>query len=184
MKKIWYYIVINYIYGDFKGMVILGIDPGLAIVGWGAVEYNGGRFRTLGYDSIFTPAHTPTEDRLKTIFEQLSEILERYKPDAMSVEELFWNTNQKTGITVAEARGVILLAARLRNIPIYEYTPLQVKQAIVGYGRAEKKQVISMVTAFLKLPAPPKPDDTADALALAVCHAHTGASMLSKYYNK
>lgn len=165
-------------------MIILGIDPGLAIVGWGVVEYNGGRFCTLGYDSIFTPAHTPTEDRLKTIFDELSAILDKYKPDAVSIEELFWNTNQKTGITVAEARGVIILAARLRNIPIFEYTPLQVKQSIVGYGRAEKKQVITMVTAFLKLPAPPKPDDTADALAVAVCHAHTGASRLSQYYNK
>lgn len=163
-------------------MIILGIDPGLAIVGWGVVEYNGGRFRTLGYDSIFTPAHTLTEDRLKIIFDELSAILDKYKPDAVSVEELFWNTNQKTGITVAEARGVILLAARLRNIPIFEYTPLQVKQSIVGYGRAEKKQVIAMVTTFLKLPAPPKPDDTADALAVAVCHAHTGASRLSQYY--
>jgi crossover junction endodeoxyribonuclease RuvC len=108
--------------------------------------------------------------------------MEKYKPEVMAVEELFWNTNQKTGIVVAEARGVILLCAKQHGIPIVEYTPLQVKQAVVGYGRAEKKQVIAMVTALLKLPKPPKPDDTADALALAVCHANVGASPLSKYY--
>ena len=101
----------------------------------------------------------------------------------MAVEELFWNTNQTTGIRVSEARGVILLCATRLGVPIYEYTPLQVKQAIVGYGRAEKKQVISMVTMFLKLEKPPKPDDTADALAIAVCHAHSGASGLAKYFN-
>ncbi|MBR3639425.1 MAG: crossover junction endodeoxyribonuclease RuvC, partial [Clostridia bacterium] len=116
------------------------------------------------------------------IYDALCDIMEKYKPDAMAVEELFWNTNQKTGIVVAEARGVILLAAKKHSIPIFEYTPLQVKQAVVGYGRAEKKQVITMVTALLKLSKPPKPDDTADALALAVCHANVGASPLSKYY--
>jgi crossover junction endodeoxyribonuclease RuvC len=102
----------------------------------------------------------------------------------MAVEELFFNTNQKTGIIVAEARGVILLSAVENGVSLYEYTPLQVKQSVVGYGRAEKKQVISMVTMFLNLDAPPKPDDTADALALAICHAHCGASRLGQYYNK
>ena len=101
----------------------------------------------------------------------------------MSIEEIFWNTNQKTGIVVSEARGVILLAARIANVPIFEYTPLQVKQAIVGYGRAEKKQVITMVTAFLGLKEPPKPDDTADALAIAICHGHASASKLAQFYN-
>ena len=101
----------------------------------------------------------------------------------MAVEELFWNTNQTTGIRVAEARGVILCRAQKEGIKINEYTPLQVKQSVVGYGRAEKKQVITMVTMLLNLPAPPKPDDTADALAIAICHAHTGGSRLSKYYN-
>ncbi|MBQ9704001.1 MAG: crossover junction endodeoxyribonuclease RuvC, partial [Clostridia bacterium] len=112
----------------------------------------------------------------------MNTIIEKYKPDVMAIEELFWNTNQKTGISVAEARGVILLAAYKRGLQIYEYTPLQVKQAVVGYGRAEKKQVIMMVTSILKLAKPPKPDDTADALAIAICHGHAGSSPLGKYY--
>ena len=102
----------------------------------------------------------------------------------MAVEELFWNTNQKTGIVVAEARGVILLSAREAGIPIFEYTPLQVKQAIVGYGRAEKRQVIMMVTTFLGLKEPPKPDDTADAIALAICHGHNAGSKIAQLYNR
>ena len=165
-------------------MVILGIDPGLAIVGWGVIEYNGGRIRPIAYGSIQTPSTAKTEDRLVEIYGQMEKLIEKYKPDCLSVEELFWNTNQTTGIRVSEARGVILLSAAKKDIPIYEYTPLQVKQAVVGYGRAEKKQVISMVTMLLKLENPPKPDDTADALAVAVCHAHSGASRLADYYNK
>lgn len=165
-------------------MVILGIDPGLAIVGWGVIEYNGGRIRPIAYGSIQTSSTMKTEDRLVEIYGQMERLIEKYKPDCMSVEELFWNTNQTTGIRVSEARGVILLSAAKKSIPIYEYTPLQVKQAVVGYGRAEKKQVISMVTTLLKLPKPPKPDDTADALAVAVCHAHSGVSRLADYYNK
>ena len=161
---------------------ILGIDPGIAIVGWGVLDYANFKFRPVAYDSITTKAGLPVEERLSQIYTQLSEIIEKYKPEAMAVEELFWNTNQKTGIVVAEARGVILLCARRHGIPIFEYTPLQVKQAVVGYGRAEKKQVITMVTTLLGLPKPPKPDDTADALALAMCHGHVGASVLSKYY--
>ena len=112
------------------------------------------------------------------------EIIEKYRPDAMAIEELFFNTNVTTGIRVAEARGVILLAARQAGIEIQEYTPLQVKQAVVGYGRAEKKQVITMVTMLLGLAKPPKPDDTADALAIAICHAHSGGSRLANYFNK
>jgi len=161
---------------------ILGIDPGIAIVGWGVLDYANFKFKPVAYDSITTKAGLPVEERLSQIYTQLSEIIEKYKPEAMAVEELFWNTNQKTGIVVAEARGVILLCARQHGIPIFEYTPLQVKQAVVGYGRAEKKQVITMVTTLLGLPKPPKPDDTADALALAMCHGHVGASVLSKYY--
>ncbi len=111
----------------------------------------------------------------------MNELLRRFRPDAVAVEELFWNTNQTTGIRVAEARGVLLLAARQNLVSIYEYTPLQVKQAVVGYGRAEKKQVISMVTTLLELKAPPKPDDTADALALAICHANCASSALSAF---
>ncbi len=163
-------------------MRILGIDPGIAIVGWGVLDYANFKFNPVAYDSITTKAGLPVEERLSQIYTQLSEIITKYKPEAMAVEELFWNTNQKTGIVVAEARGVILLCARQHGIPIFEYTPLQVKQAVVGYGRAEKKQVITMVTTLLGLPKPPKPDDTADALALAMCHGHVGASVLSKYY--
>ena len=168
---------------EVNDIIILGIDPGLAIVGWGVIEYKGNKFKTLGYGSIQTPSTMKTEDRLVEIFDAMNKLIETYKPDCMAVEELFWNTNQTTGIRVSEARGVILLCATRLGVPIYEYTPLQVKQAIVGYGRAEKKQVISMVTMFLKLEKPPKPDDTADALAIAVCHAHSGASGLSKYFN-
>lgn len=165
-------------------MIILGIDPGYAIVGWGVIEYSGSKFKTLGYGSIQTPAGMPIVDRLMRIYKGIEEIIERYKPDHMAVEELFFNNNSKTAIVVAEARGIILLAAKLAGIEIAEYTPLQVKQAVVGYGRAEKKQVIIMVTSLLNLKEPPKPDDTADALAIAVCHAHSGCSRLASFYNK
>ncbi len=165
-------------------MIILGIDPGYAIVGWGVIEYSGSKFRTLAYGSIQTPAGMPTVERLEKIYDGMNEIIKKYKPEQMAVEELFFNTNSKTAIVVAEARGIILLAAKLSGVEIAEYTPLQVKQAVVGYGRAEKKQVITMVTSLLGLPAPPKPDDTADALAIAVCHAHSGCSRLALFYNK
>ena len=165
-------------------MIILGIDPGLAIVGWGVIDYQSSRFRTIAYGSVQTPAGTRTEERLKAIYEGVVQLIKEYHPDAMAIEELFFNTNITTGIRVAEARGVSLLAAEQAGITIQEYTPLQVKQAVVGYGRAEKKQVISMVTMLLGLPKPPKPDDTADALAIAICHAHCGGSRLANYYNK
>ena len=165
-------------------MIILGIDPGLAIVGWGVVEYRNSRFSTLAYGSLQMPAGMPTEERLQRIWEGMCELIERYHPDELSIEELFFNTNITTGIRVAEARGVILLAAQQKGLRIQEYTPLQVKQAVVGYGRAEKKQVITMVTMLLGLEKPPKPDDTADALALAICHAHSGGSRLASYYNQ
>ena len=165
-------------------MIILGIDPGYAIVGWGVLEYNGTKFKTLGYGSIQTPAGMPMIERLERIYLGMNEIIDKYKPDQMAVEELFFNTNSKTAIVVAEARGIILLAARLKGVKTFEYTPLQVKSSVVGYGRAEKKQVITMVTSMLSLPAPPKPDDTADALAIAVCHGHSGASRLAQYYNQ
>ena len=165
-------------------MVILGIDPGLAIVGWGVIDYSGSKFTTLGYGSIETPAHTDTESRLLLIYQGLSQIINKYRPEQMAVEELFFNTNITTGIRVAEARGVILMCAHQLGVKIFEYTPLQVKQAVVGYGRAEKKQVITMVTALLGLAKPPKPDDTAVALAIAVCHAHSGTSRLAQYYNQ
>lgn len=165
-------------------MIILGIDPGLAIVGWGVIEYSASRFKVLGYGSIETPAHTLTEERLLLINEGIKELIDTYHPEVIAVEELFFNTNITTGIRVAEARGVIIMQAHKLGVKIFEYTPLQVKQAVVGYGRAEKKQVISMVTRLLNLEKPPKPDDTADALAIAICHAHCGGSRLAEYFNK
>lgn len=164
-------------------MIILGIDPGLAIVGWGVISLENNRFHTLAYGAIRTPAKTKIEDRLMKIYRDMGRIIDRYRPTQMAIEELFFNTNTTTGIAVAEARGVLLLCARQKGLTVYEYTPLQVKQAVVGYGRAEKNQVISMVTSILQLPQPPKPDDTADALAIAICHAHTGGSKLQSFYN-
>ena len=164
-------------------MIILGIDPGLAIVGWGVLDYSGSKFRVIGYGSLHTPAGMKTEDRLAAIYQGMIQLIDTYHPEQIAVEELFFNTNITTGIRVAEARGVILLAGRQKNVALFEYTPLQVKQAVAGYGRADKKQVITMVTSLLRLKEPPKPDDTADALAIAVCHAHTGCSPLAAYYN-
>ena len=164
-------------------MVILGIDPGLAIVGWGVVDYAGGRFKTLGYGSIQTPAGTRTEERLALIYKQLNAIIDHFNPEEMAVEELFFTNNITTGIRVAEARGVILLCGQQKGLKIAEYTPPQVKQAVVGYGKAEKKQVMTMVTSILGLKEIPKPDDTADALAIAVCHGHSGASRIGQYFN-
>ena len=154
-------------------MRILGIDPGYAIVGVGVVDFEGNRFKVVDFGAITTNAGEDMFDRLKSIYDEAVEIIERTKPDAMAIEELFFNSNQKTAINVAQARGVLVLAAKNCGIPIYEYTPLQVKQAVVGYGRAEKAQVQQMTKAILNLDAVPKPDDTADALAIAICHAHS-----------
>lgn len=165
-------------------MVILGIDPGFAIVGWAVIESYRGGTRPLAFGAIRTPAHTDLEVRLLMIEEDLKTVIEKYKPDEMAIEELFFNTNTTTAIAVAEARGVILLTAHKMGLKIAEYTPLQVKQAVVGYGKAEKKQVIAMVTSILKLPAPPKPDDTADAVAIALCHSQCAGSAMGKYFNK
>ena len=165
-------------------MKIFGIDPGYAIVGWGMIDYKNSAFTTVAYGAVTTKAGVAPERRLKIIYEELDRLLKLYKPDAAAVEELFFNTNQKTAITVAEARGVIILACINNGVELFEYTPLQVKQSVVGYGRADKNQVITMTTRILGLKAAPKPDDTADALAIAVCHAHTGASRLGQFYNK
>ena len=164
-------------------MIILGIDPGLAIVGWGVIESVRGNIRPIAYGAITTPAHTDVEKRLLMIKKDLEEVINKYKPDEMAIEELFFNTNTTTAITVAEARGVILCTAHSLGVKISEYTPLQVKQAVVGYGKAEKGQVIAMVTSILKLPKPPRPDDTADAIAIAICHSHTSQSGMSGYFN-
>jgi crossover junction endodeoxyribonuclease RuvC len=164
-------------------MVILGIDPGFAIVGWGVIESKGGNLRPIAYGAITTPAHTDIEARLLMIQNDLETVINKYKPDEMAIEEIFFNTNITTGIAVAEARGVILCTAHKLGVKISEYTPLQVKQAVVGYGKAEKHQVISMVTSILKLPKPPKPDDTADAVAIAICHAQCSSSAMGRYFN-
>ncbi len=159
-------------------MIILGIDPGYAIVGYGVIEYLNNHFRVLDFGAITTRAHTDFNDRLLHIYSQLTNLIEIYSPDAMAIEKLFFNTNAKTAIDVAQARGVIILSARQHNVEIFEYTPLQVKQSVVGYGRAEKKQVQEMTRILLNLDKVPKPDDTADALAMAICHAHASGSAL------
>lgn len=160
-------------------MRILGIDPGYAIVGYGVLDYDKVSFTTVNYGAITTDSETPFDRRLKEIYDDMCSILDMFNPDCMSIEKLYFNTNTTTGIDVAQARGVIMLAAAQRNIPIYEYTPLQVKVAVTGYGRAEKHQMQEMTKNILHLKAVPKPDDTADALAIAICHGHTGASRLA-----
>lgn len=154
-------------------MRILGIDPGIAIVGFGVVDKNGNRYSTVEYGAITTPAHTPLENRLKTIYDEMTLLFANFRPDAMSVEELFFNNNAKTAIAVGQARGVIILSAVENGVPIYEYTPLQVKQALTGYGRASKMQIQQMMKSMLGLSEIPKPDDVADALAIAVCHGNS-----------
>ncbi len=161
-------------------MVILGIDPGYAIVGYGIIRYEKNRFQVLDFGAVTTPAGMGFPDRLKCIYEDLTYLFNKYNPDAMAIEKLFFNTNKKTAVDVAQARGVILLAAKMNGAECFEYTPLQVKQSVVGYGRAEKKQVQEMTKHLLGLSAVPKPDDTADALALALCHAHCSGSLFCR----
>lgn len=165
-------------------MRILGIDPGFATVGWAVLDSERGNLQPVAYGAITTPAHTNFESRLLMIKRDLETIIDRYSPTEMAIEELFFNTNITTGIAVAEARGVILCTAFERGLKISEYTPLQVKQAVVGYGKAEKQQVIAMVTSILKLKKPPKPDDTADAVAIAICHSQCAGSAIGKYFNQ
>lgn len=157
-------------------MRIIGIDPGYAIIGFGILDYVGNNFQVVDFGAITTSAHMPLELRLKTIYDDMNCILSRYKPESMAIEKLFFNTNQKTVIDVAQARGVTVLTAVEHGIPITEYTPLQVKNSVVGYGRAEKKQVQEMTRSILRLTKVPKPDDTADALALAITHGHCSFS--------
>ncbi len=161
-------------------MLILGIDPGYAIVGYGVINYEANRFSVIEYGAVTTPAKMPFNRRLESIYDELSEIIERTQVQAMSIEKLFYNTNAKTVIDVSQARGVIMLAAQKHNLKIAEFTPLQVKQSVVGYGRAEKKQVQEMTRVILTLDKIPKPDDTADALAMAICYAHTSGSLMGK----
>jgi crossover junction endodeoxyribonuclease RuvC len=153
-------------------MIILGIDPGTAITGYGIVEVKGNKFYYLGHGCIFTDAKLPMEKRIQKIYEKVSELVEIYRPNDLAVEELFFNKNVQTAITVGQARGVVLLVGAMKGLNVKGYTPLQVKQAVVGYGRAQKCQVQQMVKTFLNLNEIPKPDDAADALAIAICHAH------------
>ena len=161
-------------------MRILGIDPGIATVGFGVVDSDRVSHRLIKCGVITTPAHTSLSSRLNQIFDDMDELIDNFRPDCLSVEELFFNTNITTGISVAHGRGVILLSAYRKNVPVYEYTPLQVKQAVVGYGRAEKKQVMDMVRRICNLSAVPRPDDAADAVALALCHARSSTSLLTR----
>ena len=159
-------------------MLILGIDPGFAIVGFGLVEATAGRQRLIRCGAITTPAGERLPARLRQISDDMDLLLEQFKPEAMATEELFFNNNITTGIGVAQARGVLLLAAERHNVPIYEYSPSQVKQAVVGYGKAEKRQVMDMTKRLLNLKAVPKPDAAAAAVAIALCHARSFTSRL------
>ncbi len=159
---------------------ILGIDPGYAIVGYGVVESRNGRYLPVEYGAVTTQAGADFSLRLQEIYEGMQEILSRLKPEAAAVEKLYFSNNKTTGIGVAEARGVILLSLSQGGVPLFEYTPMQVKQAVTGYGKALKPQVQEMTRRLLRLKSAPKPDDTADALALAVCHGQAAGSSLRR----
>ena len=160
-------------------MRILGIDPGIATIGFGLLERTESKIKLLKYGVITTPANTSLSSRLLQISCDLDQLLNECRPDAVAIEELFFNTNITTGIAVAHGRGVILLTCVRFGTEIYEYTPLQVKQSVTGYGRAEKKQVMEMVKRICGLKSVPKPDDAADAIALAICHARSSTSLLN-----
>lgn len=160
-------------------MVILGIDPGVATIGFGVIEASRQGNTLIQYGTITTPPGIPLSNRLLQIFDDMEELIHTFHPDEMAVEELFFNTNITTGISVAHGRGVILLAAEKLGVPIYEYTPMQVKQAVVGFGKAEKKQVMLMTQRLLHMTQIPRPDDAADALAIAICHSRSATSLLN-----
>ena len=161
-------------------MRILGIDPGIAIVGFGLIESNRGSVRMLQYGAVTTEAGLPLATRLVQIENDMTALIAQLKPDEIAIEELFFSKNITTGIAVAHGRGVILCTAERLGVPIFEYTPMQVKQAVAGYGLADKKQVMDMTKRLLKLKAVPKPDDAADALAIAICHARSATSLLRR----
>lgn len=154
-------------------MILLGVDPGVASTGIGIVKKEGSKLTHIYHTTIKTPAHTPISKRLLSIHQQLESIIHQYRPNEVAVESLFFSNNIKTAVAVSQARGVILLTAEKKNIPLAEYTPNQVKSGVCGYGSAIKKQVQYMVKQLLNLKETPKPDDAADALAIAICHAHT-----------
>ena len=157
-------------------MIILGVDPGYAITGYGVISYEKNHFGVLDFGAITTKAHTPFEQRLLTLHQQMNVLMERFHPEVMAIEELFFQRNTTTAIGTAQARGVEILSAAQANVPVYEYTPMQIKQAVTGYGRADKNQVSQMVKMLLNLDKIPKPDDVTDALAVAICQAHTGVN--------
>lgn len=162
-------------------MLIMGIDPGIAISGFGFVDGKDNKYTVVEYGVIKTDTNLSIPQRLKCIYKGYLDLMRKYKPDAIAVEELFYNKNAKTIITVGQARGVAILAASLLNIEVFEYTPLQVKQAVVGYGRADKLQVQEMIRILLHLDSIPKPDDAADALAAALCHLNS--SRINSLFN-
>ena len=161
-------------------MRILGIDPGYGITGFGLIESERGNSRLIQCGAITTPAHTDFSYRLEMIYEDMRKLLEMAKPEAVAIEELFFGQNVTTGIGVAQSRGVILLAIRQAGVPVYSYKPMQVKQAVVGYGNATKHQVQEMTKRLLHLDKVPKPDDAADAVAIALCHARSSTSLLAQ----
>jgi crossover junction endodeoxyribonuclease RuvC len=154
-------------------MLTLGIDPGTAIMGYGLVESDGRHLHAIDFGALTTGKDQPAERRLAHLYRHLVEIMGLRRPDAVAVEELFFSTNARTAIAVGQARGIALLAAAHNEIPVFEYTPLEVKNAVVGYGRASKEQVQFMTATLLALASVPRPDDAADALAVAICHAHS-----------
>ena len=154
-------------------MIIIGIDPGYAITGFGVLEYEGNHFKLIESGSIQTKAGIPLPTRIAKIYDDMNGLIEKYKPDAIAIEELFFNRNTTTAIGVAQGRGAVLIAAAKTNTPIYEYTPLQVKQGVTGYGRADKKEVEQMVKLTLETDKLPKLDDTVDAIAIAICHSRS-----------
>lgn len=160
-------------------MRILGIDPGVATIGFGLIEASRAKNTLLRYGVISTPAGLPLSDRLLQIHHDMNELLELFKPDEVAIEELFFSKNITTGIAVAHGRGAILLSVAEKAIPVYEYTPMQVKQAVAGYGKAEKKQVMLMTQRLLHMTSIPRPDDAADALAIAICHSRSATSLIN-----
>ena len=161
-------------------MKILGIDPGYATTGFGLITSDRAQYGLLQYGVITTPPSLSFPQRLEMLYEDMCRLIEVTKPDAVAVEELFWGHNITTGIGVSHGRGVILLAIQKAGLPIFEYTPMQVKQSVVGYGKAEKRQVIDMTRRLLKMDKLPRPDDAADAIAIALCHARSATSLLNR----
>lgn len=165
-------------------MRILGIDPGYAIIGYGIIDFFGGKYKTLSYSAITTSSDTPFTKRLELIYDELELVIAKTKPQVAAIERLYFQNNQKTAIDVAQARGVIMLALQKSKLPVFEYTPLQIKTALTGYGRAKKPQMMEIVRRHLGLKEVPKPDDTADALAVALCHAQSAGTKLKMLLNQ